>query len=129
MPLDIRRMISRKKQAITEKKLKLNEGRLMELKAEADQAKRVSKQLEEEKKYRAELNNVKDLKREARAARLAPVKKYVGKIRENIKKNSGSNIDFETQGAKPFSSGSNPFYPKSSETPKQKAKNITIKLE
>lgn len=127
MPLNIRKMIHNRRMKVQEKKLMLQEGRLMELKAEADKAKKVTAQLKEEKAYRDQINEAKQLRKERRAARLAPIKKFAKNVREQVGKGVGSNgLDLNTNN--PFTPARNPF---SDEKPaaKAKTKSVTIRLE
>lgn len=110
MPLKIAAMIRQRRRAVQEKKIKLNEGRLAELKAEADLAKRQKVQLEEEAKYMADLQAVKDLKKQRREARLAPIKSFAGNVRKRIRENAGTKGLDTGPRADIFSPSKNPFY-------------------
>lgn len=110
MGLNIRGFIQAKKQQMQEKRIMLKEKRLVELNAEAERSRKESKLLKDEKKYRAQINETKQLRKERRAERLAPIKKFVGNVKEKIRDNAGSKSIATAPANNPFTTGRNPFY-------------------
>lgn len=109
--MGIMEMIEQRRRKVSENRAMLHERRLTRLSERAEVARADSLRLEQEKKLRADIQKKKNLRRDVRNQRLAPVKSAVGSIRKFVEKQAGQSKNAIQFGAGPVfsNSGASPF--------------------